>query len=203
MSMMRALGLSKLTFAPSHSSRPKRLPQSAPEHPQKFLGRDQDTTFFQQVREVIAARLTFDEIYQGNLVGSFRHLATYEARRTREYRQNCARNDWKMNLVDLVHMEETTFGQMNPGVRDLTRHTQLKPILKVIRRKVETDATSKSPRLTSEERKEIKLYILKFKDAENGFPNCSHWNKRHGRLGCQNAVALRSVFLVILEDRRF
>lgn len=181
--------LSKPTFpqGSSLSIEPERIPQRLTERLPPFLRRYQDfsdNTFFQQVRKVIAARQTFDEICHINLVDSSKFLATNEAHRAREHRQQCAWNDWKMNLADLLDFEETKLQHTKPEMRDLKRHAQFKHILKGIRQRLESDAASESPRLSSEENREISL-VLKFKDTEKGFSNCSYWNNRHTHLNCQ------------------
>ena len=118
-----------------------------------------------------------------------------KAPRTQEYcqRRQCAWNDWKMSLADLLQMEETKYRQLNPGVRDLTRHTHPWQILRVIRRRVENDAASDDSQLAQEENREIHLEISKFKDLDKCFPNCGQWNNRHGRHGrliCQKCSHL-------------
>lgn len=105
--------------------------------------------FFQQVRKIIAARQSFDEVWS-RPPHSVPNPGNKAAPRTQEYcqRRQCAWNDWTMSLADLLQMEETKHRQMNPGVRDLTRHTHPRQILRVIRRRVENDAASDNPQLT-------------------------------------------------------
>lgn len=90
-----------------------------------------------------------------------------------------------MNLADLLEMEDTRLRQTESEMRELKGRAQFKHTLRAIRRRLETDAASKTPRLSPEENQEIKLEMLGFKDAEKGFPNCIHWNSRYGGLNCQ------------------
>ena len=114
--------LPKPTFPqrPSSRIRPESLPQSVPEHSPSFRSKYPDCIFFQQVHKMVAAWQAFDEIchrpHQPVL-----NLAINEAHRTREYRQQCAWNGWKMNWVDLLEMEETRLRQTEPEIRGLKR----------------------------------------------------------------------------------
>ena len=90
-----------------------------------------------------------------------------------------------MNLADLLALEETELQHTKPEMRNLKRHAQAKHILIAIRQKLESDAASESSRLSSEENREIGLEMLKFKDTEKGFSNCSYWHNRHTHLNCQ------------------
>ena len=183
--------LSKPTFLqrPSLLTGPENLAQSVPEQLPSFPRKDYDIVFFQQVRKIIAARQSLDEIWPRS-PHPVPNLGNNEAISTQEYchRRQRAWNDWKMNLADLIQMEETKDRQTNPGVRDTTHHTHLKRTLGVIRKRVENDAASDNPQLTPEENQEINLEIGKFKDVDKCFPNCGRWNNkhgRHGRLNCQ------------------
>lgn len=186
---MKPRRLSKPTFLqkPSLSIVPNRPPQRVPEPPLHLLSRGQDTIFFQQARKVVAAMQDFEEIHHRDFVTSFQRLTKNGVSSTQEYYQRirCAGNDWKMNMADLLQMGGTQLRQMSPGVRDLTRQAQFKHTLRDIRRRLEEDAASQSPRLTPEENREIGLEILKFKDAEKELPKCRNWKKKHDRLNCQ------------------
>ena len=75
-----------------------------------------------------------------------------------------------MNFADLLELEETNLQHTKPEMRNLKRHAQVKHILIAIRQRLESDAASESPRLTSE---------------EIGFSNCSYWTNRPTPLNCQ------------------
>lgn len=186
---MKPRRFSKPTFLQKYtlSSEPNRPPQRVPEHALFLLSRAQDITFSQQARKVVAARQVFDDICHRDLVTSFQTLTMNEVSSTSNYdqRKRCAENDWKMNMADLLQIGKTQLREMNPGVGNLTRHAEFKHTLRDLRRRLEVDAASESPRLTREENREIGLEIVKFKDAKKALPRCSHWNQKHDRLNCQ------------------
>lgn len=65
-------------------------------------------------------------------------------------------------MTDLFQMEEIKNWQRNPGVRDMRRHSQLRLIIKFIRKRVEHDAASDNPQLTRENQ-EIIFEMAKLK----------------------------------------
>lgn len=185
-SLVQPRRLSKPTFLqrPSLLTEPESHTQSAPDQSPSFPSNTYDVLFFQQVRKIIAARQSLDEIWPRS-PHSGTKLDNNESSGTQAYfrRRQCAWNDWKMNVTDLLRMEETKTGQTKPGVRDSTYHTHIRQLIRVIRRRVEHDAASDSPQLTLDENREINTEISRFKDVDKCFPNCGHWNDRHGRHG--------------------
>ena len=88
-------------------------------------------------------------------------------------------------MADLLEMEGTRLRQTESTFRVPKRHAQSKHTLGALKRRLEIDAASWTPRSSPEKNRETKLEVLVFKDVEKVFPNCIHWDNREGGTECQ------------------